>query len=172
MRGLEKILLYFAKFKENGMRWGVNVMDFGKNLREYRESLGISQTEAALRLDLVPNTYSNYERGERQIPIEYLPLIKEKFEISDEQFLDMLLDRPRQKLPAEVSALKTKDIKERYLTHFGENIYELIEQSPELRQLLSFIAKQDKKSRRLFLNAIRTILSIYGEQLKKETNSD
>lgn len=144
-------------------------MEFGKRLREYRESLGISQTEAALRLEMIPNTYSNYERGERQIPIELLPVIKEKFEISDEQFLDMLLDRPRQKLPAEVSALKAKELKERYITSFGESSYDLINQSPELRQLLSFVKKLDKKKRRLFLNAIKTILSIYEDQLNNES---
>lgn len=144
---------------------GIFVMQFGKRLREYRESLGISQSEAAYRLEMNSNTYSNYERGDRQIPIELLPIIKEKLEISDEQFLDMLLNRPRQKLPAEVSALKTKELKERYITSFGEETYDLIDQSPELRQLLSFIMKQDKKNRRLFLNAIKTILSIYEEQL-------
>lgn len=140
-------------------------MEFGKRLREYRESLGISQTEAAHRIGLIPNTYSNYERGDRQIPIEDLPKIKEKLEISDELFLDMLLDRPRPKLPAEVSALKTKELKERYLTSLGEDSYELIMQSPELRQLINFILKQNKRNRRLFLNAIKTILSIYESQL-------
>lgn len=140
-------------------------MNFGKYLREYRESLGISQTEAAFRLGMVPNTYSNYERCERQIPIEYLPIIKENFNIPDDQFLDMLLNRPRKKLSAKASALKTKELKERYLTSFGEYIYELIEESPELRQLLSFISIQDKKNRRLFLNAIKTILSLYEENI-------
>lgn len=151
---------------------GIFVMQFGKRLREYRESLGISQSEAALRLELNPNTYSNYEREDRQIPIELLPIIKEKLEISDEQFLNMLLDRPRQKLSAEISALKTKELKERYITSFGEDTYDLIDQSPELRQLLSFIMKQDKKNRRLFLNAIKTILSIYEEQLNGHEEGD
>lgn len=147
-------------------------MGFGKRLKEYRESLGINQTEAALRLDLVPNTYSNYEGEKRQVPIEFLPHIKEKFEIPDDQFLEMLLNRPRKKLPAEQSASRTKDLKERYITNFGESAYDLIEESPELRQLISFVAKQNKKSRRLFLNAIRNILLICEEQQNQPKTYD
>lgn len=145
-------------------------MNFGEHLREYREEeLNITQGEAAYRLNLVPNTYSNYERCQRPIPIDLLPKIKETFNIPDEQFLDMLLDRPRnkKKLSVEALAMQTKDLRERYIINFGESYFELLQESPELRQLLGFINVQDAKRRRLFLNAIKSILLVYDDALSK-----
>ncbi|MFP3917903.1 helix-turn-helix transcriptional regulator [Lysinibacillus telephonicus] len=145
-------------------------MNFGEHLREYREEeLNITQGEAAYRLNLVPNTYSNYERCERPVPIDLLPKIKETFNIPDEQFLDMLLDRPRnkKKLSVEALAMQTKDLRERYIVNFGESYFELLQESPELRQLLGFIKVQDAKRRRLFVNAIKSILLVYDDALSK-----
>lgn len=148
-------------------------MSFGMQLREYREEeLNITQSEAAYQLNLVPNTYSNYERCERPIPIDLLPKIKETFNIPDEQFLDMLLSesRSKKKRSIEALAMQTKDLRERYITNFGESYFELLEESSELRQLLSFINVQDTKKRRLFLNAIKSILMVYDDVLDKSGN--
>jgi transcriptional regulator with XRE-family HTH domain len=145
-------------------------MSFGMQLREYREEeLNITQSEAAYQLNLVPNTYSNYERCERPIPIELLPKIKDTFKIPDEQFLDMLLNRSRskKKLSIEALAMQTKDLRERYIVNFGESYFELLQESPELRQLLGFINVHDTKKRRLFLNAIKSILLIYDDVVDK-----
>ncbi len=145
-------------------------MNFGEYLRQYREEeLNITQTEAAYRLNLIPNTYSNYERCERPIPIDLLPKIKETFNIPDELFLDMLLDRRRNKkrLSIEAIAMQTKELRERYITNFGESYFELLQESSELRQLLGFINAQDTKKRRLFLNALKSILLIYDNMLDK-----
>ncbi|TSI07405.1 helix-turn-helix domain-containing protein [Lysinibacillus sp. BW-2-10] len=146
-------------------------MNFGRLLREYREDeLNITQSEAAYQLDIVPSTYSNYERCDRSVPIALLPKIKEAFNIPDEQFLNMILNRPhnRKKLSAEGLAMQTKELRERYITNFGESYFDLIQQSPELRQLLGFIHILDVKKRKLLLNALKSILLVYDDMLNKE----
>ena len=42
---------------------------FGKKISSMRMELGLSQTEVANRLNLTKNTYGNYERGDRRIPL-------------------------------------------------------------------------------------------------------
>ncbi|SOB90220.1 helix-turn-helix protein [Ureibacillus xyleni] len=143
-------------------------MHFGKHLRQYREELNITQGEAAYQLGLVPNTYSNYERCERPIPIELLPKIKEVFNIPDEQFLDMILNqsRNRRKMPVEELAMQTRELRERYMVNFGESYFDLIANLPELRQLLGFLNSLNAKRQRLYLNAIKSILMVYDDLLK------
>ena len=140
-------------------------MSFGKFLREYRENMNITQLEAAYQLDLVPNTYSNYERCKRPIPIELLPKIKQTFNIPDEQFLDMLLNQShrRKKIPIDLLEIQTKELRERYMINFGESYFDLIAHTQELRQLLGFLNHLDEKKRRLCLNAIKSILIIYND---------
>ncbi|RKQ17746.1 helix-turn-helix domain-containing protein [Ureibacillus endophyticus] len=140
-------------------------MSFGKSLRQYRENMNITQLEAAYQLDLVPNTYSNYERCKRPIPIELLPKIKKAFNIPDEQFLDMLLNQShrRKKMTVEKLAIQTKELRERYMISFGESYFDLISNTQELRQLLGFLNNLDDKKRRLCLNAIKSILVIYSD---------
>ncbi|MFY3791599.1 helix-turn-helix domain-containing protein [Ureibacillus sp. MALMAid1270] len=146
------------------------VSKFGKHLKEYREELNINQNEAAYMLGIIPNTYSNYERCERPIPMAYLPIIKEVFQIPDDRFLDMLLDRPRRKTreSAEEAAIRLKDMREKYITGVTDSLYDLINDSSELRQLLGFISTMDSKKRRLYLNGLRQILVVYDDLLNAQ----
>ncbi|KGR80138.1 helix-turn-helix domain-containing protein [Ureibacillus manganicus] len=142
-----------------------DILKFGKHLKEYREELNINQNEAAYMLGIVPNTYSNYERCERPIPMVYLPKIKEVFKIPDDRFLDMLLDRPRNKKRESVedAAVRLKDMREKYITGVTDSLYEVINNSAELRQLLGFIQMMDTKKQRLYLNGLRQILVVYDD---------
>ena len=63
--------------------------------------------------------------------------------------------------------MQTKELRERYITNFGESYFELLQESSELRQLLGFINAQDTKKRRMFLNALKSILLIYDNMLDK-----
>lgn len=56
-------------------------------LREIRESKGISQAEAARRLGLSRQAYSNYELGKRQADYETLLRMSETFGVSIEELL-------------------------------------------------------------------------------------
>ena len=144
-----------------------DILNFGRHLKEYREELNINQNEAAYMLGIVPNTYSNYERCERPIPMIYLPKIKEVFNIPDDRFLDMLLDRPRRKKreSAEEAAIRLKDMREKYITGVTDSLYDVLNDSAELRQLLGFIQMMDAKKRRLYLNSLRQILVVYDDLL-------
>ncbi|WP_332650626.1 helix-turn-helix domain-containing protein [Lysinibacillus sp. 54212] len=145
-------------------------MTFHQRLREFRKNeLNISLTEAAYRLNLKPNTYSNYENGERPLPFNTVLELKEKFAISDETFLNMLFDRPRERrrLTAEQMALQTQEIWERYSTNYGEAYYDFISSTPEIRELISQLAMLDSKKQKRCLNAIRTIVSLQADLLTK-----
>lgn len=56
-------------------------------MRKIRESLGLTQAEAARRLGLSRQAYSNYELGKRQADYEMLLKISEDFRCSVEELL-------------------------------------------------------------------------------------
>ena len=71
-------------------------------IREIRESLNISQAEAARRLGLSRQAYSNYELGKRQADYEMLLRISEEFHCSVEELLGRKPEQPNaQRLPAD-----------------------------------------------------------------------
>lgn len=145
-------------------------MLFHQRLREFRKNeLNISLTEAAYRLNLKPNTYSNYENGERPLPFNIVLDIKERFSIPDDIFLNMLFDRPRERkrLTAEQMALQTKEIWERYSTNYGEAYYDFISSTPVIRELISQLAMMDKNKQKRCLHAIRNIVSLQADLLYK-----
>lgn len=45
---------------------------FGKNIARCRADMGLSQSEAAARLDMPQSTYSGYESGTRKIPLSVI----------------------------------------------------------------------------------------------------
>lgn len=142
-------------------------MAFCERFREYREyELNIKQIEAAYMLGLPKNTYSNYERGDRPFPIDMLPHIKETFNIPDDVFLDMVLDRKRP-IVEKKAPMQTNDLRSMYLLNFDVKHQQLIHESDELRQLLSFVGMLDVKNRRAVLNAMKTLLSLNYEIIAK-----
>ncbi len=63
-------------------------------LRDIREDRDITQSEIAAYLSVRQNTYSQYETGKRQIPIEHLIRLAVYFDTSVDYILG-LTDEPR-----------------------------------------------------------------------------
>ena len=58
-------------------------------LRELREDSDIKQREIAKYLNIQQNTYSQYETGERQIPIEMLIALAKFYKTSTDYILGL-----------------------------------------------------------------------------------
>lgn len=63
-------------------------------LKNIRESLGMSQQEISSYLHISQNTYSQYETGKRQLPVDTLVKLAVYFHVSVDYILD-LTDDPR-----------------------------------------------------------------------------
>ncbi len=58
-------------------------------LKELREENGVSQQEIAKYLNIKQNTYSQYETGKRQLPVEILIKIAEFYNTSTDYILGL-----------------------------------------------------------------------------------
>jgi len=59
-----------------------NLAEIGKRLRWVRKNLRLSQRELADKLGFAQRTISSWEKGEREIPIRALSVLKEQFNIN------------------------------------------------------------------------------------------
>ena len=69
-------------------------------LKDLREDADITQTQIACYLNIKQNTYSQYENGQRQIPLEALERLAEFFQTSVDYILELTDQRepyPRSK---------------------------------------------------------------------------
>ena len=90
---------------------------FGKRLMRLREARGLSISEAAKALDLVPRTYTSYEKNEREPNAEVLIKIALYFGVST----DYLLGVPaKEKTLSPIDDDKVEELAER-LFNLGEN---------------------------------------------------
>ncbi|MDE6059584.1 MAG: helix-turn-helix domain-containing protein [Clostridia bacterium] len=53
-----------------------------KRIKELRKENGVTQKEIADYLNIKQNTYSQYENGQRQVPIEILARLADYYEVS------------------------------------------------------------------------------------------
>lgn len=58
-------------------------------LRELREECGYSQQRLAELLNIKQNTYSQYENGVRELPLEYLIALSKLYEVSTDYILGL-----------------------------------------------------------------------------------
>ena len=143
-------------------------VDFYQYLRAYRkEQLGITQEEAANLLNVTKSTYSHYETGSRDIPIHLLPILKKKFSIPDESFLQMLFHSPLRLKSAEELAATTKDIQSKYKSNFLIEYGTTIAETPELRDLIILVSNLDKANARKLLNSFRNQVAVYNSLLNQ-----
>lgn len=64
-------------------------------LREIREEKGITQKRLAEYLHIRQNTYSQYENGQRQLPIETLIALAKFYNVSTDYILELTdVDEP------------------------------------------------------------------------------
>lgn len=62
-------------------------------IKELREDRDIMQKALALYLNIKQNTYSQYENGQRQLPIEALVKLAEYFDTSTDYLLGLTDER-------------------------------------------------------------------------------
>ena len=58
-------------------------------LKELREENNLSQAEVAAVLHIKQNTYSQYETGKRQLPIEVLIALAKYYKVSTDYILEL-----------------------------------------------------------------------------------
>ena len=63
-------------------------------LKDLREDLDMTQADVAKRLYIKQNTYSQYENGQRGLPVEVLIKLAKLFETSTDYILS-LTDEPK-----------------------------------------------------------------------------
>lgn len=130
---------------------GMNLA-FWEHLRDYREKLDITQTEAAKVLGIDHSALSKYEKGSLGISIELLTKIKEKYKIPDEQFLYMLQDK---RYKSENPILEARESKARYIETFHDEYVDKVIHLKEYRDLTIDIVNfgdNDKDRRNYILN--------------------
>ena len=63
--------------------------NYNMRLKDLREEKGISQKEIASYLNIKQNTYSQYETGKRQLPIEILVKIAKFYNTTSDYILEL-----------------------------------------------------------------------------------
>ena len=63
-------------------------------LKDIREDLDLTQKQVAAHLNVLQNTYSQYETGHRQLPIDVLIKLSELYQVSTDYILG-LTDNPK-----------------------------------------------------------------------------
>ena len=58
-------------------------------LKELREDLDIKQKEIAEYLHIKQNTYSQYENGQRQLPVDILIMLAKYYKVSTDYILEL-----------------------------------------------------------------------------------
>lgn len=144
---------------------------FGRQFKEYRdEYLGIKQLEAAAQLSISSSALSNYERGDRDVSSEMLAEFKEVFNIPDDYFVAMITGRPLREVrpSAPTPASKTSEIRTVYRDGFVDSHRTLIEESRELREVITLVSSLTAKDRRNYLNSIKGNLHVFRSLLAKQ----
>lgn len=60
---------------------------FGRNVARARSAAGLSQSEAAARLDMPQSTYSGYESGTRKVPLSVILQISELYGVTPDELI-------------------------------------------------------------------------------------
>ncbi|MUV05891.1 hypothetical protein GOP80_01645 [Planococcaceae bacterium Storch 2/2-2] len=148
----------------------MKLMSFGTLFREFREEyLKIKQVEAALLLEIDQVVLSNYERGKREFPLTLLPKVKEIFHIPDDIFLAMVLNEPLKEARDQTIPFpeQAKEVQDDYTDSFASEYSHLIEQSPELRELLLVLSHLSEKDRRDLLNSFKGFTEVFQHTLER-----
>lgn len=66
---------------------GDDYIQFGKNITEAREKMGLTQAEASKKLDIPQSTYAGYETGVRKVPLSIIKKLSNFYNISTDILL-------------------------------------------------------------------------------------
>lgn len=64
-------------------------MEISSRLKNLRTKYKVTQRELAEFLNIRQNTYSQYENGQRQLPLEVLVKLAEFYDVSTDYILDL-----------------------------------------------------------------------------------
>lgn len=67
---------------------------FGNNIARCRSALGLSQSEAAARLNMPQSTYSGYESGTRKVPLSVIVQIADFYNVTPDDLINSDLSSP------------------------------------------------------------------------------
>ena len=134
-------------------------MAFYEHLRQYRlEVLNIPQDKAAQMMNIEQSTLSNYELGRRQIPIDMLVLWKQKYEIDDGTFINMLLDRDK---VADLIREESTELRAQYEDRVTIELMQFLELYPNLQEHLHTLSTlptaRQKKNVEGLINLIKAV---------------
>ncbi len=137
----------------------MNEMAFYEHLRQYRlEVLNIPQDKAAQMMNIEQSTLSNYELGRRQIPIDMLVLWKQKYEIDDGTFINMLLDRDK---VADLIREESTELRAQYEDRVTIELMQFLELYPNLQEHLHTLSTlptaRQKKNVEGLINLIKAV---------------
>lgn len=98
--------LFVLQYGKLIVKWGINVIDFGKRLKELRQNAGLTQKQLAEKIWVTKATISYYELSERNPSPEILIKIAKTFHVTTDYLLG--LEDKRQYL--DVSNLSDEDV--------------------------------------------------------------
>lgn len=129
-------------------------MTVHEKLKTFREEqLNISQKEAAKLLDIPAANLSRYEAGTRQLSLDILLLIYERYGMTKEQFFDLLSLSPGKRRTAETLVEEARESKSQYYSQFHDLLDELVKDA-KFRQLLLELRDLSVDERSTFLQSI------------------
>lgn len=67
---------------------GDDYIQFGKNIADAREKMGLTQAEASKLLDIAQSTYAGYETGVRKVPLSIIKKLSNFYNISADILLE------------------------------------------------------------------------------------
>ena len=113
---------------------GIN-LNFAERWRNLRiDKLNLTSKQAAYMLGISPAAYSNYELGKRPFPSHIILSLQTTFNLTDAQLLSLFktTSQKRQNLSEQQIQYELQAIRNRYLTSFGEDVFEFFVNYPEL----------------------------------------
>lgn len=127
-------------------------MKFHEKLRAFREEqLNITQQEAAKLLHISNVNLSRYETSGRQPNLELLNKMREQYGMSDQQFLNLVIDKPSERRDTDRLVGEAHETQSRYYSQYAPLIQELLKEE-EFRLLLLHLRDLPRGKRRQFLD--------------------
>lgn len=131
-------------------------MDFGKRLKELRESNNLMQKELAAKLGCSEKTISGYERGERSPKKDTLKRIAEIFDVSVGYLIGA------EETTAQFNKKDEKDI--------AKNLERIMDSLEHEESILAYGGKVNEQDRELYKLAIQGALEMIKLKNKEKYN--
>lgn len=136
----------------------VKRVKFHEKLKAYRdEQLDISQDEAAKLLKVSNATLSRYESSKRLPSLEMVFAIRKAYQLTDEQFLDLLTDDSSKRKSTESFVEQAHESQGRYYGQFSPLLEELLPLDDFRSLLLQLRDLSKEEQEKLLRNLLKSI---------------